>query len=416
MTEKDIEKKLNDAVSKAVPDVLGSILEECRSEKGKVMLVNTETKKKKISFKKIVSIAAALTLVAGLAFGVTLYNKNNAVDSVILFDVNPSIELDVNKNERVLSVTANNAEAKTVIGDMDFKGSDLDLAVNAIIGSMLRHGFIDELSNSILISVDNEDPEKSSALQKKLSEEVNKLLSGSFEAAVLSQTLSHTPEDERLAKEYDISEGKAQLISGIINADSRYTFETLAPLSINELNLLLAPTGDTQGKILYVGSASDKGYIGREKAIASAYEYSGVSADSVEYTECEFDYDDGLMLYEVEFHSGDTEYEIDVDAKSGTVIKCDKEKKDVYIDRPNGNEGSSDAYTGEYIGEEKAKEIALTHAGVSLTETRDFSAELDKDDGRMVYEVDFESGRYEYSYKIDAHNGEIIKSEKDIED
>ena len=42
--------------------------------------------------------------------------------------------------------------------DMDFSGSSLDVAVNAIIGSMLQNGYLNELANSVLISVDNNDP------------------------------------------------------------------------------------------------------------------------------------------------------------------------------------------------------------------------------------------------------------------
>ena len=42
--------------------------------------------------------------------------------------------------------------------------------------------------------------------------------------------------------------------------------------------------------------------------------------------------------------------------------------------------------------------------------------ELDFEDGRMVYEVEFESNGYEYSYEIDANDGSVISHEKERDD
>ena len=61
------------------------------------------------------------------------------------------------------------------------------------------------------------------------------------------------------------------------------------------------------------------------------------------------------------------------------------------------------------IGEAKAKQIALTHAGVSEGSIREYECELDREDGIMVYEIDFECGNYEYEYEINAITGEIVK-------
>ena len=58
---------------------------------------------------------------------------------------------------------------------MDLKGVDLDVAVNAIIGSMLKNGYIDELRNSVLVSVENDDAAKGAALQERLTAEIEQL-------------------------------------------------------------------------------------------------------------------------------------------------------------------------------------------------------------------------------------------------
>ena len=71
---------------------------------------------------------------------------------------------------------------------------------------------------------------------------------------------------------------------------------------------------------------------------------------------------------------------------------------------------------GNYIGEAKAKEIVLSHAGVKESEATFKKLKLDVDDRRTVYEIEFFTGSKEYEYKIDATTGEIISNKADTED
>ncbi|MBE6774911.1 MAG: hypothetical protein E7543_01825 [Ruminococcaceae bacterium] len=61
----------------------------------------------------------------------------------------------------------------------------------------------------------------------------------------------------------------------------------------------------------------------------------------------------------------------------------------------------------------KAETIALNHAGLSRGQVRDFECELDYERGVKVYEVSFDSGRYDYEYTIDAASGKILNWEKE---
>lgn len=70
----------------------------------------------------------------------------------------------------------------------------------------------------------------------------------------------------------------------------------------------------------------------------------------------------------------------------------------------------------EKIGEEKAKKIALDHAGLKEPEVKHLFVELDYDDGVLRYEVDFHKDQYEYDYDIDAKTGKILSYDKDIDD
>ncbi len=70
--------------------------------------------------------------------------------------------------------------------------------------------------------------------------------------------------------------------------------------------------------------------------------------------------------------------------------------------------------TPSLISKEKAKEIALNHAGVA--NVREFEIELDKEMRRTYFEIDFKAGNLEYSYEIDAKTGAVVKSEREIDD
>lgn len=62
----------------------------------------------------------------------------------------------------------------------------------------------------------------------------------------------------------------------------------------------------------------------------------------------------------------------------------------------------------EYIGEKKAKQIALTHAGISETDVAGIRVKQDYDDGSMKYKVEFYTADKEYDYDIDAVSGAIL--------
>ena len=67
----------------------------------------------------------------------------------------------------------------------------------------------------------------------------------------------------------------------------------------------------------------------------------------------------------------------------------------------------------KYITKDKAKAIALQHAGLNESEVRIKKVKLDYDDGRADYEIEFRKGRTEYEYKIDAVDGTILEFDMD---
>ena len=62
------------------------------------------------------------------------------------------------------------------------------------------------------------------------------------------------------------------------------------------------------------------------------------------------------------------------------------------------------------IGKDAAFQAALEDAGLTSEEVRDIDIELDRTLTSARYEVDFEAGRTEYEYRIDAYTGEILSA------
>lgn len=409
MTEKDVEKKVAQAFTKNVPNVLDNILSECDKQKGRIITMS-DTKPKRKIMRWTAAVAAVFVLMIAGIFSVQFYQTNYSVDSVVSLDVNPSIEIKTNQKEEVLAVNALNEDAEIVIGEMSFKGCGLDVTVNALIGSMLRNGYLNEAANSILLSVCGDNDEKTAALQEKLTDEINAILqTDTFSGAVLSQIVSPDSELQALADSYKISLGRAKLIQKFIDKNPQYSFEELAGLTINELNLLSKKNGLTLEEVNSTGDVSDKAYIGIDSAKDVAFSHAGVTDDvNVSKLEVEMDYEHGIMVYEVSFLYNNNKYNYEINANTGEIVEVksnsveDKEKDE--------NEPGAD---NVLISADEAKNLAFSHAGVTeQLAVFDMEIELDKENGKSVYEIEFSYKNSEYEYDIDASTGEILKFEK----
>ena len=126
----------------------------------------------------------------------------------------------------------------------------------------------------------------------------------------------------------------------------------------------------------------------------------------------ERDWDDGRLEYEIEFWVDSTEYDYTVDGTSGAILKRDTERHGSTSTGSTGNSGS----TSSDIGSDKAKSIALNHAGVSESSTYELKVKQDYDDGRLEYEVEFKANGVEYEYTILASDGSILSHESDRDD
>lgn len=72
--------------------------------------------------------------------------------------------------------------------------------------------------------------------------------------------------------------------------------------------------------------------------------------------------------------------------------------------------------TNVKVSKEDAKKAVLAHAGLNEANVKFYKAELDRERGGLVYEVEFDAGKYEYDYEVDAETGKVLKAEKEFRD
>ena len=401
MTNEKMERQLAVALEKTAPDDVDGVLSRCETRKGTVINMPTmKTAKRKWTI--LVAACLAVVLLAG---GGVLYQQANAVASVVSLDVNPSIELKVNSSEKVLVCTPLNEDAKAILADMsngaDLKGAKLDVAVNAIVGSLVRNGYLDSISSAIMISVEDKNADRAQKLQQELASAVDGVLQTSeAKAAVLTQTLTQDAAREQQARENSISTGKAALVNRVLAINPALKFDALAKLSVEELKDLAEAGAPAMP-------------IGKDAAAYAAEQYAGTTALDSVTAEVDSELDEFPAHYEVELHTAWGEFEYLVDAYTGKVLSG---QKDLPATAPVGDETAKPTVPTGDIGHAKAKSIALNHAGVSENKAYDMEIELDDEDGTLVYEVEFKFGGMEYSYEINAATGAILKHEAELDD
>lgn len=174
-------------------------------------------------------------------------------------------------------------------------------------------------------------------------------------------------------------------------------------------------------------------YIGIDSAKGIALKSAGLSPDQAEFTTAGLDKKDVIFYYQICFSSDGTEYEYAIDALTGVVIQGPLDpgipvladggsnpSGSQQIQSPGSLPGSTqppdNTHTGT-IDEQQARDIAITHSGISRQDITQIEVKQEDDDGIALYKVKFKtSGSNEYEYEIDRYSGRIISLEHDLDD
>lgn len=340
MTEKELENRLKKAVENTTPDVLDRVKSSCRN----LSVAPRKALNAKRKWRYIAAAAAAVfLLVIGTVMG-TFINKapDNKVFATVSIDVNPSLEIKINKEEKVLSVIPLNDDAKKVVGDMDFEGATMELTVNALIGSMYRLGYLNEEHRTVLVSLDNDDAAKAAYLLDQLTAQISSLTEAN-NGRVIANTYESTADLRKIAERYGVPESKASIIARLLAADPSWEDMRLGLFSIETLTRLIASAeaGTLRSSKF---DAPAEGELTMEEAFIQALAFAGVYEETP-FLDCRFEYDGkGWRVYSANAAiPGAPIARIKTAVENGRLtyfIQFSTDRCDYLIEMPAGHEGS----------------------------------------------------------------------------
>ena len=401
---------------------------------------------------------ACVLLGAGI-FGIPYYGNNFVPDSHVDIDVNPGVEIVTNKNNKVIDILSTNNDGKAVIDGMNLKNSELKVAVNALIGSMVQKGYIENDNTGILVTVRNNNQDRADKVKAEVLDDINfALYKNDVQAAVMNQTLKNTKNADKFARENNVSIGKSVFVLNLASKDSTMDARELAKMRVSDIADLVVKKGiDIRDIVDYdyddsiweniadaikdidenankasaintVALSSTKKQIGVEGAKQIALAHAKVALKDVTFIKAELETENGRLVYDIEFYSGNVEYDYEINAATGSILSVDWDIEDYSIPAPEpaptevpapapaptAAPAPTQPAAPSTISAERAKQIALSHAGVGGANF--IKVELDTDDGVQVYEIEFKVGNVEYEYDINAISGEIISSKSEVDD
>lgn len=153
-----------------------------------------------------------------------------------------------------------------------------------------------------------------------------------------------------------------------------------------------------------VALAADR--ISEAEATAIAIDHAGVNKSDVRVVEFKLYRQRGVFMYDIEFVSDKVRYDYEINAETGEIVEFHRDERHDVDDEYRKNPDN-------YIGTEKAKSIAFEHAGVDASKVYKLEVDMDREKGRVLYEVDFKYDGWEYEYEIDARTGGIIRWDRE---
>lgn len=148
------------------------------------------------------------------------------------------------------------------------------------------------------------------------------------------------------------------------------------------------------------------GSISMDTAKSIAMNDAGVSGEAFSYSAAKLDWEDGRQVYDVDFFVNGIEYEYEILASDGSILK---KKQDAEWGKNSGNPGGSVA--GQLTMDQARQKVAERIAGV---DPANVYIKEDYDDGRLQYEGEVYHNQRKYEFELDAATGMFTDWEEEV--
>ncbi len=190
------------------------------------------------NYKKVIKFASAAASVA--AIFVMLFvgyrflfpvNEYAYVD----IDINPSVEMTIDKDENVLKAQALNSDGQTLLDAVKVKNTELVDAVSLLLNKSKEIGFINSDNNKVILTTSVNSDKVSQSKSKNLETIISSLKEVADKSGVESQIIEVSPEDRKEAMETGISMGKYYLYNKAKDEGINITIEEVKSSSVSTL-------------------------------------------------------------------------------------------------------------------------------------------------------------------------------------
>ena len=415
--------------------------------------------KRKPGWAKLGIMAACLALV--LCTGIATHAiRSNATAGTFTMDVNPSVEYTIAKSGSVKNVRCLNNDAENALSDVALGKQSVETALTRTVAAYEACGYMENGEATVLISFDSR-LDANAELKASLSAEIRKALeqTDAVGTLVFHSELTENAEVAKIAEEFHVSLGRADWILTAANKTGLPTDE-VARMSLDELLKFQEASG--------IAPVSVSKFISLEEAKKIALKDAKLDelAQKIVFTREELSRNQGKPCYLLEFYTGTNQYFYQIDAKSGSIIYAGKfitlsEAKKIALDdagckdkvsfteetlvsggiktpyyrfvfadtktqwtyridavpgivleKKQKETATTESDTADFISLEEAKKIALKDAGLDeATQKIVFTREeLNRNQGKPCYILEFYTAKKQYSYKVDAKNGSIMEA------
>ena len=266
--------------------------------------------------------------------------------AVVSIEVNPSVALSLNRFSYVINTRANNDDGAELLDDLSLNNLKLDTALNALIGAMDREGYLTP-SAQVNIFVDGKDDDYNRNLYQQVTDSFSHLLPSQapqeetkeqedtpqmlLEEQVKQICLSHAGVQAAQASFQSISlqQGEQPVYQLLFTAaGSSYSYR-IDPYSGQVLSYErteeTAAQQNTPPASAPAQPQAEPKSVSLEQAKQLALQKAGLSGQTVTWEKAELDEEDGISYYELEFTFSQSEYECEVDAGSGNILKFEQD-------------------------------------------------------------------------------------------
>lgn len=189
------------------------------------------TKKKNTSVKKLVAVLSCFVVL--LFTSLLSYNFYLTPNVYVDVDVNPSIELVVNRFDRIIGVHSYNQDGENLLLELELKHKNYNDALLILIETIEQMGYIEE-NGFVSVTLQTNNQNREDELLLKIKNSVESVVLRHNKPATV-EVFSVSEETRNIAYENDISPKKYLTILELMEVDPATTIEGCKGHSVGEL-------------------------------------------------------------------------------------------------------------------------------------------------------------------------------------